>query len=157
MAQVNKPTDVFKHIDMTATEIRPGMSTPCWPWKGGLSKSGRPYFTINKKKILAYRLVYELMTGQELGDKVARHKCDWEICCRGDHIEPGDHQDNMNDMKERERHGLPHHAIRAIRKLAAAGTMTQQEIANLYGIGRSTVSEIVSGVHYAHVSEDEQS
>jgi hypothetical protein len=141
-------------IDMTATEIRPNMTTPCWPFKGALSGSGRPYFTVQGKKILAYRLAFRLMHGDEaLPDNlIARHKCDNEICCNPSHIVKGTHDENMNDMKQRERHGLPHHTIRAIRKLGAVGRR-HQDIADLYGIGRSTVTEILGGVNYSHVDE----
>jgi hypothetical protein len=102
-----------------------------------------------------YRLVYELVKGDNaLEGKIARHTCDNEICCNPNHIVPGDHQQNMDDMKERERHGLPHHTIRAIRKLATDGR-THAEIADLYGIGRSTVTEIVNRTHYGHVKDEE--
>lgn len=152
MRHKNRPHDVFKHIDMTATEVSKGMTTPCWPWKAGLSSSGRPYFEVNGKKILAYRLSYELTTGDVLGDRIAMHQCDNEICCRPDHIKPGDHQENMDEMKQRERHGLPKHAVNAIRKLATEKGRSHQEIADLYGIGRSTVTEIVNEVNYKETS-----
>jgi hypothetical protein len=130
------------------------MDTPCWPFKGALSKNGRPYVQIDGKKYLAYRLSYECVHGLgSLDGKIACHQCDNEICCRPDHIKPGDHQKNMDEMKERERHGMPHHAVRAIRKLASQGR-SHQEIADLYGIGRSTVTEIVNGVNYSHVDGD---
>lgn len=155
MPRRNSPRDVFKHIDMTATEVRKGMTTPCWPWTGGLSASGRPYFNVDGKKVLAYRLVYELVTGDVLGDRIAMHQCDNEICCRHDHIKPGDHQQNMDEMKERERHGLPHHVVTAIRTLSTGGR-THKEIAALYGIGRSTVTEIVNKVNYGGVAPSKE-
>jgi hypothetical protein len=149
MPYPNKAKDVFRSIDMT------GGRNACWPFKGKTNSKGRPYFTISGKKHLAYRLAYELVHGEgSLKDYIARHTCDNEICCNPYHIVKGDHQQNMDDMKERERHGLPHHTVRAIRKLANDGR-THTAIAELYGIVRSTVTEIVSGVHYSHVKEDE--
>lgn len=147
MAKRNKPADVFKHIDMTATALFGQCTTPCWPWKGALSANGRPYFQVDGKKVLAYRLSYELVTGEVLGDRSALHQCDNEVCCRWDHVKPGTHQENMTEMRERERHGQSAHVVRAIRKLAASGVQHQQ-IADLYGIGRSTVTEIVNEVNY---------
>lgn len=145
----NKPTDVFKYIDMS------GGPDACWPFTGKVNNKGRPYFAVGGVKHLVYRLVYELVHGVDaLKDKIARHTCDNEICCNPRHIVPGDHQQNMDDMKERERHGLPHHTVRAIRKLAAIGR-THVEIGELYGIGRSTVTEIVNRVHYDHVKDEE--
>lgn len=145
----NKPTDVFKYIDMS------GGSDACWPFTGKTNNKNRPYFTCNGKKHLVYRLVYELVKGENaLEGMIARHTCDNEVCCNPNHIVKGDHQDNMNDMKSRERHGLPHHTVRAIRKLAATGKATHKEIGDLYGIARSTVTEIVDRVNYAHVEDE---
>lgn len=100
--------------------------------------------------VLAYRVVYELVHGVALGTAVVRHRCDNPICCNPEHLELGTHEDNMRDMRERERHGLPHHTVRAIRKLAEKGR-THREIAELYGLGRSTVTEIVQGLKYREV------
>jgi DNA-binding XRE family transcriptional regulator len=47
----------------------------------------------------------------------------------------------MNDMKERDRHGLPKTVIRAIRKLIKVGR-THNEIAKLYGVSRETITAI---------------
>lgn len=151
MPYPNQAKDVFRSIDMT------GGPDACWPFKGKPNAKGRPYFTVAGKKHLAYRLATDLVKGEEyLGDQIARHTCDNEMCCNPRHIIPGGHQDNMNDMKERERHGLPHHTVRAIRKLASkANGPTHAEIADLYGIGRSTVTEIVGGVNYSHVKDEE--
>lgn len=126
----------------------------CWPFTGKVNNKGRPYFTVDGKKHLVYRLVYELVTGESLEGFIARHKCDNEICCNPRHIEKGDHQENMNDMKERERHGLPHHTVRAIRKLGAVG-IEHKVIAERYGIGRSTVTEIINRVNYQHVKDED--
>lgn len=151
MTRRNQPRDVFRSIDMS------GGPDACWPFKGKLNSKGRPYFTANGEKFLAYRLAYELVNGEgTLKDVIARHKCDNETCCNPKHIEKGDHQENMNDMKERERHGLPHHTVRAIRKLAAKDNgPSHQDIADLYGIGRSTVTEIVNRTNYEHVKDEE--
>ena len=147
--RANKLTDVFKQINMMNGDIN-----VCWPFTGVLNKDGRPYFTYQGKKYLAYRVTYELLKGEELGTRVARHTCDNERCCNPHHIIPGTHQENMDDMKQRERHGLPHHTVRAIKKLLKIGRK-HQEIADLYGVSRTVIAEISSGRNYAHVKEDE--
>lgn len=143
----NKPTDVFKYIKMGAPDV-------CWPFTGALNDKGRPYFTVNGRKQLAYRLVYELVKGVEIGKQLYRHKCDNEICCNPHHGELGSHQENMNDMKERERHGLPHHTVKAIRKLGETG-VTHKSIADRFGIARSTVTEIINRDNYGHVKDED--
>lgn len=126
----------------------------CWPFTGVLNNKGRPYFAVGGKKVLVYRLVYELVTGIEIGNRIYRHTCDNEICCNPKHGVLGDHQENMNDMKERERHGLPHHTVRAIRKLGSTG-ISHRSIGERFGIARSTVTEIINRDNYAHVKDEE--
>ena len=146
----NKATDVFKYIDMS------GGKDACWPFTGVTNNKNRPYFAVDGKKHLAYRLVYDLVNGDgKLNGVIARHTCDNEICCNPQHIVPGSHQDNMTDMKERERHGLPHHTIRAIRKLGDHG-INHKVIAERFGVGRSTITEIINKTNYAHVTQEEE-
>jgi DNA invertase Pin-like site-specific DNA recombinase len=53
----------------------------------------------------------------------------------------------MNDMKERERHGLPKHTVNAIRKLLDQGE-SHESIAEKFGTSRSTVGRIARGESY---------
>jgi hypothetical protein len=159
MGRKNTPIQVFEHIDMTAGEDE------CWPWTlsvGGLSakmRSGersaagkaRPYFQVQGKRWLVTRLVYTLVHGVELdSDTVIRHTCDNSICCNPKHLVPGSHEENMRDMVERDQHGLPSHAVRNIRRLLAKGEMTHEQIAELYGTSRSTVTKISNNVVHTH-------
>jgi hypothetical protein len=150
MARKNKATDVFKKIDMKG-----GDTTVCWEWTGPVNAKGRPYFDLNGQKVLAYRLTYELMTGDVLGDRMARHNCDNEICCNPHHITPGTHDENMKDMTDRERTGLPHGTVKAIKRLIAKNEDTMQEIADKFGVSRTLISEIKQGRVYKHVILDD--
>jgi DNA-binding XRE family transcriptional regulator len=137
--KVNSPVDVFRHIDMGDNDV-------CWEWKGKINeKDGRPYFTVLGKRRAAYLIVLELHTGtkKEKG-RMAIHSCDNPICCNPFHLRWGTHQDNMNDMKKRERHGLPAIVVRAMRTLLREG-VSQQEIGKLYGVSRETISAISTG------------
>ncbi len=151
MPRKNVKTDVFKSIDMS------GGPTECWPWTKSLGgRDKRPYFTVDGRKQLAYRVVYELVTGEPVGDdKVLRHSCDNNVCCNPAHLTPGTHQDNMDDMKERERHGLPHHTVRRIRKLLDKGVQTHAEIGELFGVTRSVITDIRNRNLYKHVKDEE--
>jgi DNA-directed RNA polymerase sigma subunit (sigma70/sigma32) len=64
----------------------------------------------------------------------------------------GTHDDNMDDMKQRQRHGLPHHVVTAIRTLLAQGK-TQQEVADLYGVSRSRIRDIGLRDTYRHLPD----
>lgn len=148
----NDPTDVFKLIRMRDKD-------QCWEWLGtwgGRPDDRRPYFQAGHKRKLSYRWVYELVHGSVPDGKLLRHTCDNGNapigCCNPAHLVPGDNQDNMNDMKSRQRHGLPHTAVRAIRKLLDQG-VTQQEVADRYGVSRETISAVATGRVYSHVTE----
>lgn len=146
--------DIWKFID------RSGGNDACWKWngaQGGRANELRPYFGCEGKRFIAYRLVWELVNGTPPpDDKMILHSCDNGRmpvgCCNPFHMRLGEVQDNSNDMKERERHGLPHHVVRAIRKLLAQGR-EQQDIADLYGISRENVSAIKTGRTYSHVKD----
>jgi hypothetical protein len=56
----------------------------------------------------------------------------------------------MDDMKERERHGMPHHAVRHIKKLILQ-RIPYAVIADRYGCSASLISEIANGRAYNHV------
>lgn len=163
MARRNKPTDVWRHIDMCNGDIE-----QCWLWKlkpGAISKAmrdgekssmskARPYFTINGRKYIATRIVYEQFNGVELtNDQVIRHKCDNSICCNPHHLEVGTHADNVDDMVSRDRHGLPHHVVRRIRLLLIKGDKTHKEIGELYGVSRSIVTRISNNQMHTHADD----
>lgn len=150
MSKANKAHDVFRHIDMCG-----GDESKCWPWKRSVrGGKGRPYFDFDGTKWLAYRLVYTLMYGAIPEQQVVRHKCDNPICCNPHHLELGSHQENMDDMKERERHGLPHHTVRAIKRLIEKGTH-DADIADMYGLTAENVAKIRQGVSYKHITTEE--
>ena len=133
----NIPTDVFKRINMHR-----GDSSVCWEWTGALNaKDGRPYITIQGVRRPAYVIVLELHTGEQANTRYACHSCDNSTCCNPHHLSWGTHQDNMNEMKERERHGLPTTVVRSIRNLLSSGR-SHSDIAHLYGVSRETITAI---------------
>lgn len=110
MGRRNLPTDVFKYIKI-------GEPHECWPWTGGCNSKGLPYFTLDGRKVLAYRLVYKLTHPEwdmDNSREVLRHQCrdeqgrhiDNPLCCNPEHVIPGTHLENMLDMVLRGRSGL---------------------------------------------------
>lgn len=155
MPYPNSAHNVFTVINMLTGPYNERLGSRCWPFTGGLNAKGRPYYRVGGKSYLAYRLAYELVYGEgTLENKMAMHQCDNQVCCNPSHIKPGNQELNMKEMRDRERTGLPHHTVRAIRKLGESGAMTHQAIGELYGIARSTVSEILSGLKYRDVKEE---
>jgi hypothetical protein len=117
----------------------------CWEWKGKINaKDNRPYFTVNGKRRPSYAYVLEACTGEAQKEQQVLHSCDNTTCCNPHHLRWGTHQDNMDDMKERERHGLNRTVVRAILKLIEDGR-SHEDIAGLYGISREAVTAIHNG------------
>ena len=82
-----------------------------------------------------------------------RHKCDNPRCINPEHLELGTRQDNMDDMKRRGRSPntkgerntkakLTWDIVKAIRESSASLSV----LANKYGVGRTTISDIKRGV-----------
>jgi len=88
----NQKVDVFRWITIRG-------DNDCWLWTGALvGKDSRPYLSVDGKKLLAYRIVYELTTGETLSsDILIRHSCDNRMCCNPAHLVPGSHQKNMDE------------------------------------------------------------
>lgn len=153
----NALTDVFTLYTISGTD-------ECWQWHGswgGRERTLRPYYQASGQRYIAYRLVYQLVHGVTLtADQLIRHTCDHGGhpfgCGHPDHLMIGNNTQNMEDMKARERHGLPHHVVRRIRKLLSDGR-PQSEIAELYGIAQTTVSAIHTGKTYDHITEEDNS
>lgn len=147
----NSPTDVFQYIKMQGSD-------DCWPWTGawgGRPEDRRPYFQAQGKRRVAYRWVDELVNGPLPDNTQILHSCDlggYPVgCCNPNHWRRGTHDENMKDMTDRQRHGLPHMVVRAIRRLLEKGEDTQQQIADRYGLTREAVSAIATGRSYKHL------
>lgn len=135
----------------------------CWCWQGGWGgrdRTRRPYYQFGGTRQIAYRTVYELVHGVKLAsDQLIRHACDNGSapigCGNPEHLALGNNVMNMEDMRERGRHGLPHNTVKAIRRLLDRGR-TQDEIAELYGVSQTTISAIHLRRTYVDVNDTEE-
>ena len=154
MGNPKEPIDVFKYYEMRGSD-------ECWPYIGnawgGQPREKRPYFQAAGRRQIAYRWIYELVNGVELKpSELILHSCDnggYPIGCGCPaHMRVGDVVENAADMTSRGRHGIPPSVVRAIRTLLEQGK-TQQEIADLYGLSRETISAIQTKRAYKHVTD----
>lgn len=67
----------------------------CWEWTGHKDKDGYGTLRVGNTQVRAHRFSYELVNGAL--DGLGRHRCDNPGCVNPQHIEPGTHQDNMDD------------------------------------------------------------
>lgn len=146
----------------------------CWPWTGATGKSKHDQYGkvalprqsgLPKVVERAHRVSYFIETGIDPDDEVliVRHRCDNPECCNPNHLLLGTPQDNMNDMKERNRgktkvqkgkengnSSLTEADVVNIWKRIDAGE-TNVAIANTYDVSHSTISAIRRGITWSHV------
>lgn len=154
MPRSNTIDDLWRYIDMKSPD-------ECWPWNGpwgGRSTHLMPYFSAGGQRWIAYRLVYMQVHGvQLLASQMLCHSCDNGShpigCCNPHHVAIGTPQSNVDDAKARDRFGMPRATVRMIRKLILEGRR-QQDIADMYGCSRETVSAISTGRTYQHVKDE---
>jgi hypothetical protein len=107
---------------------------------------------INRRKMLAHRVVYEARIGPIPKGLQVMHSCDNRACVNPRHLSLGTGQDNTNDRKAKDRLGFKINTAQAreILALVRAGRK-QPEVAKMFGINASMVSRIASGKKWAHV------
>ena len=131
----------------------------CWIWQGGIDSDGDyGYFDLNKKRTRAHRFAYQLTHGSIPEEREVCHTCDNPRCVRPDHLFLGTTQDNRDDCAAKGRLAfkvgsrivysgkkISDKQVVEILMRARAGGITQQELAEEYGVSRPFVSEIISG------------
>jgi hypothetical protein len=136
-----------------------GDGTGCWDWKGPFSKEGYALLATRRFGNRAARISYILHFGPIPRGMYVCHHCDNRRCVRPDHLFLGTTQDNTADMvaKRRHRYGVLHNKaklteadIPTIRALRAGG-LSQQKIADRYGVSQTTISSILLGKTWFHV------
>lgn len=147
----------------------------CWIWTAAVNTYGYGMISIKLRPRLAHRYSYELVNGPIPPGLLACHTCDNHRCVRPDHIFLGSHADNSADMvrkgrspkgdasgprvhRERMRRGVDHSnakltedQVREIRRGAAQG-VPQTTLAARYGVGQMTISNILTGKTWTHVT-----
>lgn len=139
-----------------------GPKGECWPWIGGC-RGGYGLFRVKGKITNAHRRALELSSGRDLDDDVdALHSCDFPPCCRPEHLFPGSHLDNMQDMAAKGRRAvllgsnvgtakLTERAVVQIRELYASGVASQERLGVQFGVAQSVVGKIVRREAWRHV------
>lgn len=139
---------------------------PCRLWTGGRNRKGygRRHITGSnpKRYVAVHRESLELFLGRPLRPGLlACHHCDVPGCYEPMHLYEGTQSENLRDMYERHR-GMPAgrpqitDAEKAgVRGRYAAGGITHLELAEEFGMERTTVWRIVGSSHERGVVTDE--
>lgn len=134
-----------------------GPNGDCWEWQGMINnKNGYGYMYYKGRTQQVHRLSYAYYNqGADMEGKDVRHTCDNRRCMNPSHLLLGSRKENMADAIERDRllrgedrwnSKLTRQQVLEIKQLLANGKLTQQEIADKYGVTRSCVSKIKRGL-----------
>lgn len=138
------------------------MPSGCWEWQNRREKNGYGRTSYRRRKIGSHVLSYRLHRGDVAPGLFVCHTCDNRPCCNPDHLFLGTHQDNVADMVAKgrqfhpigERHTqsrLTTSAVIVIRDLCISSSLTQNEIAGLFGVSRTAISAIATGKNWKHL------
>lgn len=133
----------------------------CWSWLGFNDRDGYGKFDYLGRSVPASRMAYELTYGTIPAGLLACHNCDNPGCCNPRHIYAGTYTDNNLDTFRRGRRNhkgencptsrLTEKQVSAIRSKYRSGKITQEELAQRYGVDHSTISAIVRRKSWTHI------
>ena len=129
----------------------------CWEWRGARNSHGYGNFKAGRGGFVgAHRISLEWSLGAPVPAHLfVLHSCDNPPCVNPAHLRAGTPQENMDDMDERGRRKttplLNADAVREIRRLASETNLTLRQIAEQFGISRSTAASVNRRASWAHV------
>jgi len=128
----------------------------CWVYPS-VDYFGYGRIQVGYKQTKAHRLAWELTKGAIPVGMHVCHKCDNPACVRPSHLFLGTDADNIADMDAKGRGFRPGVTldatrVRRIRRIYAAGRTSQRALAHKFGVSLSTVSGILRGTRWAHVT-----
>lgn len=156
----------WRKVDRPAhdNESDEGSPGPCWLWKGGCSNTGYGSFSVGGKNYAAHRLSFAIEHGAVPASLHVMHSCDTPRCVNPAHLFAGTHARNMRDKREKGRaqrltgalNGKTMCSADKARRIFLAyrsRRLTQQQIADLFGVSRSKVADIANRRSHRDVTE----
>lgn len=142
----------------------------CWAWCGYLQRSGYGVTMQGsrvdgtRRTVLAHRKAWELTYGPIPDGVRVLHRCDCPPCCNPAHLFLGTQADNVADMDTKGRRRVLKgeaspaakvtlETVALIRRRYAGGGISQQALANEYGLSQSGVSSLLRGESWSPTSD----
>ena len=92
VAALFRPLGRWRHLPSIADRIEVG---DCWEWTGRTNRLGYGCVTVNRRKWLVHRFVYEALVRRIPTHLEIDHLCRNPPCCNPDHLEVVTHAVNM--------------------------------------------------------------
>ena len=146
MPKVNTPESFWARVDKRGPD-------ECWPWLGPVTPKGYGKTYWGNKDRRAHQLAFMLSNGYQ--PPATLHTCDNPPCCNPKHLFAGTNGVNNTDRMLKGRNGdvrnekhyackLKNDDVLEIRRLCIRNS--QADVADMFGISRSYVSQLSSGV-----------
>jgi hypothetical protein len=119
--------------------------TGCWNWQRGMFDHGYGKIERGGKQIGAHCFMWTKLRGPIPEGLDLHHTCENPRCVNPDHLEPLTRREHIHLGPVTK---LTFEQVTEIRRLAP--TMTQRQVARLFGISQQHVSDIVTGKYRLH-------
>lgn len=137
-------------------------NTGCWEWR---NTKGYGQLKSRKEHHATHVLSYRLFRGEIPSGLFVCHHCDNPPCCNPEHLFLGTNQENLEDMRRKNRGRTPRgeacvsaklteSQVIDIRRLHAAGVMSKSELASEYGVHMVTIGAIIKRITWKHIPEE---
>jgi hypothetical protein len=151
MPLTTTPERFWGHVDSSRWP-----SEGCWEWMGRRDEKGYGRIGFQgQSNRRAHRVAFSLTFGSLPAAVAICHRCDNPSCCNPAHLFLGSQAENIADRHEKgrtvdppSRRKLTLDQARAMRADWQRGGVTQQQLADRYGVSRGNVSKIVNGASY---------
>lgn len=125
----------------------------CWVWTASKFWDGYGKFRLGATMVKAHRISFEIHNGQIPDGLHVLHKCDNPACVNPEHLFSGSHAENMADKEAKARgvsfrgskHGRAKLTEADVAVIRAARGVTQQQLADQFGVSNQLISRIKSG------------
>jgi len=128
----------------------------CLEWSRCINADGYGLTWAYGKSWRTHRLALHL-EGIDTNGHHVLHSCDNRLCCNPDHLRTGTNADNMTDRNSRGRqalgsnHGSAKLTEQDVLEIRAIRGMTQQAIAERYGVSHQNINNIIHRKLWTHI------
>jgi len=137
-----------------------GSPEECWPWLAAVNAKGYGVIRDEDTMRLAHRIAWVFENGSIPDGLCVLHSCDTPACVNPKHLFLGTNMDNTTDMIQKGRMAvgskikssvLTDDDVREIRLLYCPFIVTQEYLAERFGVTRATISRIINRQQWQHL------
>jgi len=132
----------------------------CWIWLAAVNSKGYGVIRNEDTMWLAHRVAWVFENGPIPDGLDVLHSCDIPPCVNPGHLFLGTNMDNINDMLKKGRSPkgsnrpnaiLTEDDVREIRHAYIPYLVTQQQLADKFGVSRGSIQDIINNQTWRHV------